>query len=227
MTHKEVLAGSYKLTFRNRISVPTSDPDMEHNSLKIWHVQDGFICVSPIRSFMQGSCKFVFPYEIGGNIAYISYFGNIEPLTYRQTRNSGNVQIIGSKTPASYRNAIMTVHKRITTAIACKEKWKDGYTRMKHTYINNAIVNESNDIKPVAIRNGIVYTLFVDFQIRRGDYRELISKIHIMDLYKYVLESKALDDVTTGITQGRTKLWVDSFGFSKEEFLNMIENCDK
>lgn len=227
MTHEEVLAGMYKLTFRTYISTPTSQPVLDHNGLKLWYIQDGFICTSPMRSFTQGNCKFVFPYKTGGGRAYISYFANLEPLKYRQVRNSGTIQISGNKNPVNYRDAIAIVYKNIVGAIRYKGKFQKGYTKINPTYLNNAILNESNDIKPVSVRNGIVYTLFVDFKQRRADYRDLISQEHILKLREYVLLSKALDDVASGILEGRNTIWSNSFGFSKDEFINLIDNCDK
>jgi len=227
MTHSEVLSGSYKITFRTFVLTPTTHPDLEHNGLKLWYVTDGFICLSPMRSFTQGNCKFVFPYETGGGRAYIGYFSQIEPLTYRQVRNSGSVQIAGNKNPILYRKAIAIVYKRIKDAISCDSKWEEGRTRERPTYINRAILRESGQRKPVAVRNGTVYTLFVDFRHLRADYRELISQEHIMKLYTYVSDSIAMDNVAKGIKEGRDLIWSNAFGFSKEEFIEMIENCTK
>jgi len=227
MTHEEVLSGNYKITFRTFVSTPTTHPDLEHNGLKLWYVTDGFICLSPMRSFTQGNCKFVFPYETGGGRAYIGYFSQIETLKYRQVRNSGSVQIIGNKNPMPYRNAIAIVYKRIKESISCKNKWEEGRTHMLPTYINRAILNESGELKPVAVRNGTVYTLFVDFRHLKAEYRELISQEHIMKLYTYVSDSISMDNVAKGIKEGRELIWSNAFGFTKEEFIKMIENCTK
>jgi hypothetical protein len=227
MTHAEVLAGSYRITFRTFVSTPTVRPDFNYNGLKLWYVEDGFICVSPSSGFTQGNCKFVFPYETGGGRAYIGYFGQIEPLTYRQVRNSGTVQIIGNKNPMSYRNAIAIVHKRIKESISCIDKWEEGRTHMLPAYINNSILREAGERKPVAVRNGTVYTLFVDFRHLKADYRELISQEHIMKLYTYVSDSISMDNVAKGVKEGRGLIWSNAFGFTKEEFIKMIENCTK
>jgi hypothetical protein len=227
MTHEEVLAGNYKITFRTFVPTPTVSPDIAHNGLKIWYVQDGFICVSPMSGFTQGNCKFVFPYKVGGGRAYIGYFAQIEPLKYRQVRNSGAVQISGNKNPVPYKKAIAIIYKRINEAIACNDKWDEGRTRIRPTYINNAILNESGERKAVVLRNGLVYTLFVDFRQLRADYRELISIEHIMKLYTYVSDSKILDNVARGIRDGRNLIWEEEFGFSKNEFTDSIENCTK
>lgn len=219
--HKAVLEGSNQLVFKHFIPTPTSYPDDEFNSMKLWYVPDGFICVSPRRSFMQGHCKFVFPYEVGGNRAYICRFDEIQPLRYRQTRNAGSVLIYGCKSPVAFRKAIPTIYKRLIQAQKAHNSWMDGRTKLKQSYINNAIFKATDSVKPISVYNGTVYTLFVDLKCLYAEYRELIPQEHIMKLYNFVSEAKMTEDVL----KPKDDLWQKAYGFTKDEFIELIEKC--
>ena len=213
--HEDILSSNNLLRFLHLVPTPTNNPNFEYKGLRIWYVADGFICVTPMRSFKQGNSKFVFPYKVAGERAYICAFDEIQPLKYRQVRNSGTVQIVGNKLPIPYRKAIGIIYKNLLKAQKAKSKWIEGKTKLKKSYINNAILNAANDIKPAVVYNYAVYTLFVDFKQLYAEYRELIPQEHIMKLYDFVLLQKD------------NHLWNASFGFTQNEFTNLIENCDK
>jgi len=220
--HIEILAGLFELKFRHFIKTPLATPDDSFNSYKLWFVEDGFICCSPLRSFMQGNCKFVFPYEVAGERCYMCRFDEIQPLKYRQKRNSGKIQIFGNKTPFKYRDAIAIVYKRLTQAVELKSKWIEGYTKLKYSYINNAIFNTRGCINPIVSYNGTVYILFVDFRALHAEYRELIPKEHLDSLCTFIEKEMKNDLLSDELIHGRQKLWSDAFGFKKSEFIKLV-----
>lgn len=222
--HTELLSGLFELKFRHFVPTPVAYPDAVCNSFKLWYVPDGFICCPPIRSFMQGGCKFVFPYEVSGDRCYMCRFDEVQPLKYRQKRNSGTVQIFGNKKPLMYRDAIAMVYKRLKQAVTDKSKWIEGRTKLKYSYINNAVFKVSDCVNPIVSYNGTVYVLFVDFRALHAEYRELIPKEHLDNLCTFIEKEIKTDLLSDELIQGRQKLWSDAFGFKKSEFLQLAIN---
>ena len=220
--HTDILSGLFELKFTHPIQTPSTTPDFERNSMKYWCVEDGFICCSPMRSFVQGNCKFVFPYEVSGNKAYLCSFDEIKPRRFRQRRNSGVVHIATLKKAVFYREAISIVYKRLTDAVESKKWWKEGKTHLKYSYINSAISKANSGINAVVVRNGMVYILAVDYRQLHADYRELMTKDHLNDLCIYVRTEMHKDRQAEDAMTGRQKIWFDAFGFSKGEFLRLV-----
>lgn len=223
--HNTVLLETNLLRFIHLVPTPSIAPEVEQDGLRIWYVQDGFICCAPMRSFMQGNSKFVFPYKVGGNRTYMCGFDEIRPLKYRQVRNSGTVQIIGNKLPIPYRKAIGMIYKKLMQAQKAKSKWIDGKTKLKKSYINNTILNVSNSIKPVVVYNHTVYTLFVDFMQLHAEYRELTPQDHIVKLYNFVDTQKPLKNDPDPLANIKHKLWCETYNFTERDFLKLIDEC--
>lgn len=218
--HTQVLQGGNVLRFTHSVKTPRCVPDFEYKGMRLWYVPDGFICIATDRSFKQDNCKFVFPYEVSGNRAYLCRFEEIFPMTYRQIRNSGKVQILGVKEPVSYRTAISMVFTKLKKAKLSETRWVDGKTGVIMSYINHAIKNQYSGHPHAVNYQGNVYTLFVDHKFTRAEYRELICMDHLEELLAYVQKEKKIDashDDYGFMT--RQKLWFDAFGFTKSEFV--------
>ena len=212
MTYKEVLDGNYKLVFKHSVQIPTVSPDMEINTFKLWVVEDGFICVSPMRSFQFGNSRFIFKYPVSGN-AYLCTFDEIEPKGYRTPRNSGTVQISTNKKPVPIKQAIGILWKELNKALKYYSRINPR-TRIVSGYISNRIFEAIGGFKPSHVYNLSVYVLYIDYTGLKAEYKQLISQEDILKIYKFV---SALNGIG----------WAKSFGFTKEEFLYLLENSDK
>ena len=212
--HHDILAGVFTLRFKHSTKLkPNRQPDLQENGLKIWHVENGFICISPKRSFPYGNCRFIFTYPVAGDIAYLCTFEEIEPGGYRTPRNSGSVQIATNKNPVPLRSAIGIIYKELNKAIKYYSRINE-HTKVLHNYATNAILSERGKLSPAYMYNGILYVLYVDYKCLRAEYKELISKDDIVKLYEFV----------NGQNSAK---WDLSFGFTQEYFMNLIENIDK
>ena len=212
-SHIEVLDSPHLLRFTRFVQTPSTYPDVSFDSFKLWYAKDGFICCAPKRSFQQDKCKFVFPYEVGGNRCYMCRFDEIKPLKFRQTRNSGTVQISTNKSPVRFRSGIAIIYKEFKKAIKYHSRINDR-TRLLKSYASNAILNACGRLTPVCIYNDTIYVLYVDYKSLRAEYKELISKQDVMQLYEFVSIQSKTD-------------WERAFGFTKESFLELIETADK
>jgi len=212
-SHTDVLNSPHLLKFTHFVQPPSTYPDVSFDSFKLWYVPEGFICCAPKRSFPQDKCKFVFLYEVGGNRCYMCRFDEVQPLKFRQTRNSGTVQISTNKTPVRFRSAIAIIYKEFNKAVKYHSRINDK-TRLLKSYASNAVLNASGRLTPVSIYNNTIYVLYVDYKSLRAEYKELISQQDVMKLYEFVSLQSKTD-------------WDRAFGFTKESFLNLIETADK
>jgi hypothetical protein len=140
-------------------------------------------------------------------------FDEIKPLKFRQTRNSGTVQISTNKSPVRFRSGIAIIYKEFKKAIKYHSRINDR-TRLLKSYASNAILNACGRLTPVCIYNDTIYVLYVDYKSLRAEYKELISKQDVMQLYEFVSIQSKTD-------------WERAFGFTKESFLELIETADK
>ena len=208
--HTEVLDGLNVLHFTHLVPIPTQMTDMESKGFRMWCVPDGFICVTPERSVKNGRCKFIFPYKVGGERAYICKFEDIKPLSYRQTRNSGTVHIAGNSKPVIMRNAVGIIYKEITKARKYYSRILPT-TKILRNYASNSILNATGQLVPAYNYNGTVYVLYVDYASKRAEYKELIPWDHLVRILDFVkLHNKTM--------------WDLAFGFSQNDFEELIKN---
>jgi hypothetical protein len=226
MTHEEILNSNNKLVFRHLVPVPTKLPDFEHKGLRIWYMLDSFICVSPIRSFNQDCCRFIFPYEVSGNRAYECPFSEVVPLSYRSKRNSDTVLVYGNKNPVPFRKAIAMIYKELNKGIKYYSRVLPT-TKISKDYTTNNVLRSAGSLKPAYWYNHTIYVLHVDFRCQKAIYRELISQEHIMKLYKFIEEDKSNIELSELTERQKKNLWFNAFGFSHQDFLDLLENCTK
>jgi len=226
MTHDQILSQPNKLVFRHSVPVPKCQPDFEFKGLRIWYMPESFICVSPMRSFSQDSCRFVFPYPVTGQRAYECPFSEIEPLTFRSRRNSDTIQIAGNKNPVPFRKAIAMIYKELNKAIKYHSRLIDS-TKLNKDYTTNRVFKAAGGIKPAYWYNHTIYVLYVSYDQKTAHYRELTSQEHIMKLYKFIEQDQANIEVVPLTESQKKKLWFNAFGFSHQEFLDLLENCTK
>lgn len=210
MTHHEVLNSPNKLIFRHAVPVPQKAPDITSNSMKLWYIENGFICISPMRAFNQEKCRFMFPFSVAGSIAYECTFEEIQPLSYRIPRNSGTVQIATNKNPVTYHRAIAIIWKELSKALKYYSRLIPR-THLYKNYLNNCVFRAAGCIVPAYVYNGNVYVLYVDYRQVRAEYKLLISESDIMKLYIFV-----------GLQTG-DEIWANSFGFTQKDFMALIE----
>ena len=208
--HEEILSGLFLLRFLHLAPIPNYSPAIKFKGLSIWYAPDGFICRTPMRSFKQGNCKFVFPYEVGGERAYMCRFDEIKPLTYRQTRNSETVKISGNAKPVTMRNAVGIIYKEVSKARKYHSRILPS-TKILRNYASNSILSELGRIVPAYNYNGTVYVLYVDFASKRAEYKELMPWDHLIKVLDFV----RMHNKTT---------WNLAFGFSQNEFEELINN---
>jgi len=225
MTHDQILSQPNKLVFRHSVPVPTIEPQFHHNGLKIWYMENSFVCISPKRAFSQDCCRFIFPYEVAGR-CYECLFTEIEPLKYRITRNTGLINIATNKNPVQFKKAISIVHKELTKSMYYYDRITPR-TKLLKNYLTNQVFKATGRIVPAYWYNGTIYMLRVDFKGIRAEYKPLISQEEIMKLYTFVNDEKEMAELTPLLNNSKKQLWKDMFNFTQEDFINLIENCTK
>jgi len=213
INHNSILNGSFTLRFKHYVLTPNSTPDLSSDGLKMWFTDYGFVCVAPQRSFPVGNCRFIFPYTVTGDRAYLCPFEEITEGSYRMPRNSGTVQIATNKRPVPLRQAIAIIYKEFNKAVKYHSRITPD-TKLLKSYASNAVLSTIGRLTPVCTHNDTVYIIYVDYKSLRAEYRELISKQDVFKIYELVSVQSNL-------------LWEKSFGFTKESFLKLVEAADK
>ena len=213
MNYNDILEGYYKLNFKHPITKPAREPDFSLNSLQLWVVDDGIICISPMRSLRFGNSRFVFPYNISGKIAYLCTFDEVKPLPVRAVRNSGRVWILTNKNAVPFKRAVEIVWNELHKAEKNHSRI-NATTNISSEYLTNRILSTYGAIKPVQVYNGTVCVLYVDFKSSKAVYKPLIPQSDIMRLYNFVSDQS-------------DTAWSNSFPFSRERWLKLVETVDK